>query len=1728
VSHSKTALVKVEHEKILISNYEYQEKEGLEGPLLHYPANQHTLSSLRTDRLREMNFEAVLEIYAGEENDYYLEDRVGVFFASNISEVRYPGKGDTIPDNLSGPPIVYEYGSDTSDVEGSIVNEVGGLEMATWPTYEWIFVEPSGIDPNNLIILSNDPNLVDADNDGYFDDEDGDGEIALNGSLTLGHANGDEPLVRVENAAAVLDNNVLQVSDGTVYAGRAEEALFSGPFTLNTETLTASLGRRESALRLASSVDITLDRFRLAPESVRAEGSLTLPADFGGREIDVPLTSEAPLVIDQDGLSLGLQGTVPFPDVAFTFANLVDFPASDLSVSYDYFEDAVKLQGEVKAETFTRTSAESLTLNLVDENYLRIKDGKVDAVGSLTLEDLTLPGRWRLDELTLELDTISGTVGGFASVTFPFGRTVKGEAGAGFGAEFVVKPLELNAIKAEFAPPKPVPIGKTSFFIQEFRGSIGNLAPSVSDPIFFGDGITVSVGPLMDASPLFGDLDGRIDTDSITGQIDATLINTNIGKIEGETTLDWDGGKFDVSGSTDLFSGALTGGLDLTANGNFDFTVNGSATATFPSVPSWFFAGDGFSGNYTGQFTNDGDYSNDYVEVRGSIAGVERGFRGYFDGDFEFVGLKSIPFTSSFAVSEGKDSALLGISWENATNQEVEVRVIDPDGQVINANEFAAQGLTLVDELSTPTRRGVLIDEPAAGIWDIDLVDASGLGEVQTYGFETSDTPTLAILETVKAQSGDHVEISYQAQDNDSLADVALFYDDDDSGNDGVPFATGLDETNGVSSSTWDLQDVAPGTYYVYGRISDGVNAPVFAYSESPVTVDADAATSTTKPQARVFLAEGGDFTLSDPADVFGRSSVGESALISENARNVALDGNIDRIDLPVPQSETTFQVVNGQLQIRTSGQVLVSFTGGLNQPVEVRFADGDTTLSQTGASSFALADANGSSVTIDSTATTPGVGLGANISATAGGAAPQGPGGPAANVFLQDNASFTMSDPAQVFGRGGGSETVRLTEAALNVQVDGNVEQIELTPDLSASTFQVVDGQLQISVNGSPVATFTGGLNQAVGLQFANGEGILQQTGAATFELTGPSGQAAIGDAPTTPDIGLGDGGAPPTSDVVVTGDVRVDDSGPVTSLPDQASTLDVGASATGTVSVSDGAGLTFTSDGFDNVEIGSNETGDGRLTLSGQGTSLTTVGTDNTIQVGRVGQGVLEIENGATVNTLDLELGREASGSGEVIARGDGTRIIATSQNGRFSDPFAFESGFVQVGRSGDGTFQLLEGAQAVLRAGETQNTDTVGPAFQLARAPGSSGTAVLDGAGTELRLEQTGTPNFEADEFSTFMGIGRNGSADMTVRNGAAVSMTGEGAFLGVARVEADAFGAGQDPASVEASSLRIESGGQFTLNTPRLEGGASLATTAPSQASMTVTGEGSEFATTTQTGSHFLTVGAQGTADLTVAAGGQVATLFVNIGFSSGSTGTATVQGDGSLLSLSGSGGPDGRADDIGQGAFLTVGRDGQGTLEVLDGGRVTITSDSGTYPGMNIGGGSGDAAGTGTVTVQGTGSEILIDGGADGAGGGRGFLSVGRSNEGTLDIQAGGTVENDPLGTTFVGSDPGTIGTVSLSGAGSALNAGDQLLIGVDFDFTADEPQLDSGGTGTVTVGNGATLRAGEASGDGITDIFVGSGDRLVVEDGATLVGDVRVVGGTFDLRSGATHEGDIL
>ena len=74
----------------------------------------------------------------------------------------------------------------------------------------------------------------------------------------------------------------------------------------------------------------------------------------------------------------------------------------------------------------------------------------------------------------------------------------------------------------------------------------------------------------------------------------------------------------------------------------------------------------------------------------------------------------------------------------------------------------------------------------------------------------------------------------------DSDALVSLYYDTNNSGQNGTLIVEGISEDSGVNSYQWNISQVGEeGNYYVYAVISDGVNDPVIRYSAGPVTVDA-------------------------------------------------------------------------------------------------------------------------------------------------------------------------------------------------------------------------------------------------------------------------------------------------------------------------------------------------------------------------------------------------------------------------------------------------------------------------------------------------------------------------------------------------------------------------------------------------------------------------------------------------------------------------------------------------------------------------------------------------------------------------------------------------------------------------------------------------------------------------------------------------------------------------
>jgi len=176
-----------------------------------------------------------------------------------------------------------------------------------------------------------------------------------------------------------------------------------------------------------------------------------------------------------------------------------------------------------------------------------------------------------------------------------------------------------------------------------------------------------------------------------------------------------------------------------------------------------------------------------------------------------------------------------------------------------------------------------------------------------------------------------------------------------------VTFAPGADGgvTASVNGATDVLRDVELASF------TDVTGVPMAEFTSE-----------TTGEPSRVFLDANASFTLANSARVFGRSAGNEALTLTREATGVDLDANVERLDVPYALDALTWRVADAGLTVTTGGETLVTLPS-LNQPMDLRFTDGNATLTQTGAETFALAGGDGGTADIGNDPTTPDVDLG-------------------------------------------------------------------------------------------------------------------------------------------------------------------------------------------------------------------------------------------------------------------------------------------------------------------------------------------------------------------------------------------------------------------------------------------------------------------------------------------------------------------------------------------------------------------------------------------------------------------------------------------------------------------------------------------------------------------------------------------------------------------------------
>lgn len=458
----------------------------------------------------------------------------------------------------------------------------------------------------------------------------------------------------------------------------------------------------------------------------------------------------------------------------------------------------------------------------------------------------------------------------------------------------------------------------------------------------------------------------------------------------------------------------------------------------------------------------------------------------------------------------------------------------------------------------------------------------------------------------------------------------------------------------------------------------------------------------------------------------------------------------------------------------------------------------------------------------------------------------------------------------------------------------------------------------------------------------------------------------------------------------------------------------------------------------------------------------------TNGTLQVN--GFNLLRVGAGA-IGSLELLSGGNTNGNG-TLAGVDATGKIWVRSGSTLHD-----ANQISIGYTNTGELHLVNGGKA----------SSDGPIFVGGFSSGD-GDVLISDSGSQLSA-------------NSFIVVGNLGTGSLIADSGGAVQSTGNFEIGGFASGTGEVHLYDAGTKLTVGQNLVVGNSGQGALE---ISDGA----TATTQAMLVGGSNGSHGDAYVQHQNSKLTVqspdftiGDYGQGSFSVTEGARLDAKAITLGAQSSGFGMLRVEGANSIISI---------PHDV-----LTVGGQGRGVLQVFDGGklyadRIVLGSGSGlestatldgaesyvevtdqTEIGTNgkatiqITGGSDfstneiriGAGDDGNVTVDGSGSRLLVGGGS---GASATSLRIGGGGMATLTIQGGGTVEAN--GRVEIGEAPSGEGNLILDGSASVFSPFD-LSVGSD-------------GQGTMTIRNGGSFTP-------ISKVFVGQkGDAqgmLIVE-----------------------------
>jgi VCBS repeat-containing protein len=645
------------------------------------------------------------------------------------------------------------------------------------------------------------------------------------GDAVIGLSNGNASMLSVTGGSYILDDTTLTVN-GTVSSieDGVNRPLFTGVLNLDIHNGEGLPDLTTSLFELAG-LSVPIESLKLTNEDlVLYTQRITLPEGFADIPIPVLLDS---VDIDTNGVEINSDTTVSIPNLDIKLLDQIEIQTQDWVVNYNSIKDQFEIVGKLKLKT--SAGVPNFDASLVGEGLV-IKNGVFEDVAfEFAVEDFDIAG-WEFISTRLNLDTSNKTVSGSGLVSIPVFKT--GEFSAELG--LIYDPLYLDTfILTVPVPLIPIPYAP-SWFINELGGGVRNLSgTSGESTAFVGD-----VGLLGFSSLMSFNLTGELAVDSyIKGMInDGYILDRDIARFGGELEFNWNNNFIQLKGNA-FHKDNFVADVDFKTNFNFDIETTGKATFKLGQT--------NYSGEFQLSFTNNNNASDDFIA--GWVAApasltefldikIPLGIKYYFDGTVSPYGVAEVPIFSSWIVDEAIEDLLITIEWENAATSEVQTQVIQYADlektqitKIINEANYSEHGIAVIEEWGGDYSKYIYIAAPESGLWDVEVINPGGLGEI-TYSATTSLAESTITIDSINLDETT-LTVDYTAISPESVADVHFFVDDDNVDFNGQLIGS-VTENDSSDTFTWDASNFRDGRFYIYAILEDGQQIPISDYSE--------------------------------------------------------------------------------------------------------------------------------------------------------------------------------------------------------------------------------------------------------------------------------------------------------------------------------------------------------------------------------------------------------------------------------------------------------------------------------------------------------------------------------------------------------------------------------------------------------------------------------------------------------------------------------------------------------------------------------------------------------------------------------------------------------------------------------------------------------------------------------------------------------------------------------